>query len=97
MDKEEEYSPGTENYVWRVLVMSCGFFGLFFAFNTAQALATSLINDIPGLAYVVRACSLNLNLTVHQCLALLYFVFTISSVVSPKIVALLGPRLSMVR
>ncbi len=67
-------------YRQSVLRMSAGFFFVFMAFNTTQALETTLLTD-KTLAYAT--------------LGVLYGVFTLTTIIAPKIVDILGPRLSM--
>lgn len=63
-----------------VLRLSIGFFMVFCAFNTTQALETTVLTD-KQLAFAT--------------LCAIYAVFTTMTIVSPKIVSVLGPRLSM--
>eukprot|EP00656_Telonema_subtile_P034537 TRINITY_DN3860_c0_g6_i1.p1 TRINITY_DN3860_c0_g6~~TRINITY_DN3860_c0_g6_i1.p1 ORF type:complete len:526 (-),score=146.03 TRINITY_DN3860_c0_g6_i1:119-1696(-) len=64
-----------------VLIMGAGFFGVFMAFNTAQALQSTL-GSIPGLG--------------NACLCTLYTVFTLTCLAGPIVVRKWGPRISMV-
>jgi MFS family permease len=68
------------NYSKNVTVMSFGFFFVFFAFNTVQALTTTIIP--------------NADLG-HISLAVLYFFFVIFCFLAPEMVNKLGPRMSM--
>lgn len=67
------------NYMRQVTIMSVAFFLIFMAFNTAQALETSVVTS---------------KWLSHTCLAVLYGAFTLSSVVAPRVVRWLGPRYS---
>lgn len=67
-------------YTWAVMRMSMGFFFLFMAFNTAQSLESTVVVD---------------NQLVNASLALLYGTFTAFTIVAPKVINLLGPRLAM--
>lgn len=60
--------------------MGIGFFFLFMAFNTTQALETTLLSD-QTLAYAT--------------LGVLYGVFTATTIIAPKLVDILGPRIGM--
>jgi len=66
-----------ESSVYR---MGIGFFFLFMAFNTTQALETTLLSD-QTLAYAT--------------LGVLYGVFTATTIIAPKLVDILGPRIGM--
>ena len=62
-----------------VIVLSICFFGIFFAFNTSQALQTNS-HGIQG--YINLGC--------------LYGMFAAFSIIGPKIVAMVGPKYSMI-
>ena len=68
------------NYSKNVTIMSVGFFFIFFAFSTVQALSTTIIP--------------NANLG-HISLAILYFFFVVFCFLAPNMVNKLGPRVSM--
>ena len=66
-----------------VLIVAAGFFGVFVAFNAAQALSTSILDtkEFPDLG--------------NYCLAALYGMFTIMSFPGPVVVRWLGPSKAM--
>ena len=64
-----------------IILLSASFFGVFFAFNTSQALQTSShSNPIQG--YINLGC--------------LYGMFAFFSFFGPKVVSMLGPKVSMI-
>lgn len=63
------------------LVVAAGFFGVFAAFSSAQALSTTLSQD-KTVANVSLAC--------------LYLIFTLFCIPAPKLVTHLGPKMSMI-
>ena len=73
-------APASSEYSASVLRLGCGFFLIFCAFNTSQALISTLLSD-KKLAYAT--------------LGLLYAVFVCATVVAPKIVDRIGPRLAI--
>ena len=68
------------SYVYNIGRMSAGFFLLFMAFNTCQNLESTVVSD---------------NQLVNAALATLYGVFTLSTIVAPRVVTTLGPKWAM--
>jgi len=67
-------------YYASVLRLGAGFFCVFMAFNTTQALISTLTSD-KTLAYAT--------------LGVLYGIFTMTSFIAPKLVDLMGPRIAI--
>lgn len=80
MAQTNKASDAPKSYTWGVIVISVGFFGVFMAFNTAQALATSLLDKD-----LARAC-----------IGLLYFTFALTCVFAPAIVRYMSPKWAVV-
>jgi hypothetical protein len=68
-------------YRAHALVVAAGFFGVFSAFASAQALSTTLSQN---------------KTIANVSLAILYLIFTIICIPAPKLVTHLGPKLSMI-
>jgi len=69
-----------KSYTWGVVTLSIGFFGVFMAYNTAQALATSLLpTDLS-----------------RACIGSLYFAFALTCVFAPAIVRVITPKWAIV-
>ncbi len=69
-----------KTYTNSVIRMATGFFFVFMAFNTTQALETTILTD---------------KTLARVALGVLYAVFTATTVFAPKVVDVIGPRLSM--
>ena len=76
-------STNVASFQRNVLILAAGFFGVFVAFNAAQALSTSILDtaEFPDLG--------------NYCLAALYGMFTVMSFPGPVVVRWLGPSKAM--